>query len=81
MHVSIERRISVANCWATSRIALLDEHERYEDSYAITQEFREWITCIGENPEHLEESVLKVPETFNSHYQEEASETDEMLEI
>ena len=25
------------------RIAILDQLQRYEDSYALTQEFREWI--------------------------------------
>ena len=81
MHASLQRRITVAKCWATSRIAVLDGHERYEDSYAITQEFREWITSIEEHPEHLEESVLQMPHNLNSCLQEETSETDEMLEI
>ena len=81
MHASLQRRINVANCWATSRIALLDSNERYEDSYAITQEFREWITSIGEDSEHLESSVMKFPQTLQKHLQEETSETDEMLEI
>ena len=81
MHASLQRRITVANCWATSRIAVLDGHERYEDSYAISQEFREWITCSGEHPEHLEDSVLKVPQTFKACVEEQTSETDEMLEI
>ena len=81
MHASLQRRITVANCWATSRIAVLDGHERYEDSYAITQEFREWLTCAEENPKQLEDSVLKVPKTLNMYLQTETSETDEMLEI
>ncbi len=81
MHASLQRRINVANCWASTRIAVLDSLQRYEDSYAITQEFREWITCLGEHPEHLQDSVLKVPKALNCHYQEETSETDEMLEI
>ena len=81
MHASLQRRINVANCWATSRIALLDSNERYEDSYAITQEFREWITSIGEDSEHLESSVMKFPQTLKEYLQEETSETDEMLEI
>ncbi len=81
MHASLQRRISVANCWATTRISVLDGNERYEDSYAITQEFREWITCVGDHPEHLEDSVLKVPQSFHSYLQEETSDTDEMLEI
>ena len=43
----MERRVTVATGWASTRIAVLDKDERYEDSYAITQEFQEWITCIG----------------------------------
>ena len=81
MHASLQRRINVANCWATSRIALLDSNERYEDSYAITEEFREWITSIGEDSEHLESSVMKFPQTLKEHLQEETSETDEILGI
>ena len=49
MDAAMERRIVVATGWASTRIAVLDKEERYEDSYAITQEFCEWITCIGEN--------------------------------
>ncbi len=81
MNASLKRRITVANTWATTRISMLDSLERYEDSYAITQEFREWITCIGENPDHLDGSVLKVPHTLNLRTEEETSETDEILEI
>jgi hypothetical protein len=60
MDAALERRVSVATCWATTRINALDSAERYEDSYALTQEFREWITCIGESPELFAESVLSV---------------------
>ncbi len=81
MDAPLKRRLSVSCCWATTRIALLDKLEKYEDSYAITQEFREWITCNSDHPEHLEASVLKVPRFKNNKLQEEASETDEMLEI
>jgi len=63
MDAAMERRIVVATGWASTRIAVLDKEERYEDSYAITQEFREWITCIGENVEMLEANVLAVPRT------------------
>ena len=61
MKASLERRITVACCWASSRMSVLDCLERYEDSYAVTQEFCEWITCLGQNDEHLEASVLSVP--------------------
>ena len=60
MDAALERRVSVATCWATTRIKALDSTERYEDSYALTQEFREWITCIGESPELFAESVMSV---------------------
>ena len=60
MDAALERRVSVATCWASTRIAVLDSAERYEDSYALTEEFREWITCLGEHPELLEDSVMSV---------------------
>ena len=81
MNASIRRRITVANCWATTRIAVLDGQERYEDSYAITEEFREWITCIGENTEYLEDTVLKVPVITSSSEMQEKEDIDEILEI
>ena len=80
MKDQLQRRVNIATCWASSRIALLDSIENYEDSYAITEEFREWITCIGEHPEHLKDSVLNVPH-FLGPLSEEISGTDEKLEI
>ena len=61
MDAAMERRVSVATGWASTRIAVLDKEERYEDSYAVTEEFREWITCMGENDAMLEDNVLTVP--------------------
>ena len=61
MDAAMERRVSVATCWASTRIAVLDKDERYEDSYAVTEEFREWITCMGEDEAMLEANVLAVP--------------------
>ena len=61
MDASMERRVVVATGWASTRIAVLDKEQRYEDSYAVTEEFREWITCMGENDAMLEASVLTVP--------------------
>ena len=57
----LRRRIDVATCWATNRISVLDTLERYEDSYAIAEEFREWILHIGENDENLKGFVLNFP--------------------
>ena len=61
MDAAIERRVIVATSWVSTRIAVLDKEERYEDSYALTQEFCEWITCIGEDEAMLEANVLAVP--------------------
>ena len=47
------KRIDIATCWATNRISAMDTLERYEDSYAIAEEFREWILHIGEKNENL----------------------------
>ena len=66
MDAALERRVSVATCWATTRIAVLDSAERYEDSYALTQEFREWILCIGEHPEMLEDSVMSLKQCLQA---------------
>ena len=47
--------------WAAHRVAFLDKHKRYEDSYAVSQEFCEWTTCLNVYPEGLETSTLQVP--------------------
>ena len=39
----------------------MDTLEKYEDSYAIAEEFREWILHIGEDHENLKNSVLNFP--------------------
>jgi hypothetical protein len=39
----------------------MDTLEKYEDSYAIAEEFREWILHIGEENENLKSSVLNFP--------------------
>ena len=62
----LRRRIDVATCWATNRISVMDTLERYEDSYAIAEEFREWILHIGENDENLKDSVLNFPKELKN---------------
>ena len=57
----IRKRIDVATFWATNRISLMDTLEKYEDSYAIAEEFREWILHIGKDDENLKNSVLNFP--------------------
>jgi hypothetical protein len=56
-----KKRIDIATCWATKRISVMDILERYEDSYAIAEEFREWILHIGEKNESLRDSFLNLP--------------------
>ena len=50
--------------WATDRVTCLDSLQRYEDSYAVSQEFCEWITSVNVYPERIKAATLQVP-TFN----------------
>ena len=80
MSKPFNKRISIASCWASSRIALLDSIESYEDSYAITQEFREWIISIESKGSFIDSSVLKVPNSFRA-LKSKSSEQDELFEL
>ncbi len=81
MEPSSKRRISVSTFWAASRIAVLDSLERYEESFSVTEEFREWITCSDERPELLEASTLMVPDFSKLSRFKKQEDQDEMLEI
>ena len=82
MDAAMERRVTVATGWASTRISMLDKDERYEDSYAITQEFREWITCIGEDDTMLEANVLAVPRNPSKGRRErDSTSSDNPIEI
>ena len=70
----LRRRIEVATCWATNRIAVMDTLEKYEDSYAIAEEFREWIIDIGENNENIKNSVLNFPKELNDLFDQKIKE-------
>ncbi len=61
MNNFLRRRVDIATFWATNRISVMDTLERYEDSYAIAEEFREWILHIGENNDNLKNSVMNFP--------------------
>ena len=50
--------------WAALRVNYLDRAQRYEDSYAVSQEFCEWTTCLNVYPEGLKAATLNVPD-FN----------------
>ena len=60
--MNIRQRIAIA--WATQRVSYLDSLKRYEDSYAVSQEFCEWTTCLNVYPEGLKSATLNVPD-FN----------------
>ena len=60
--MNISQRFIIA--WAIQRVTYLDRLERYEDSYAVSQEFCEWITSFNVYPEVLNAATLNVP-TFN----------------
>ena len=47
--------------WSTQRVTYLDSLQRYEDSYAVSQEFCEWTTSFNVYPEGLKAATLKVP--------------------
>ena len=47
--------------WVTQRVTYLDSLQRYEDSYAVSQEFCEWTTSLNVYPEGLKAATLKVP--------------------
>ncbi len=81
MEPSLKRRVSIASSWASNRVSVLDNFERYEDSYAITQEFREWIVCLNQHPEQLENSVLKFPHSFVASQSKNSIDSDELLEL
>ena len=81
MHGSTQRRITVATNWAVTRIACLDDRELYEDSYALTEEFREWILCADDQPEMILDQVLMVPNFETRSENETSNESDGLLEI
>ncbi len=78
MDAAVHRRLTVAVCWALSRRATLDGQERFEESFALNEEFREWLLCLEDNPDLLEDSVLMVPQPQQI---ERRPETDGLLEI
>ena len=70
----IRKRIDVATCWATNRISVMDTLEKYEESYAIAEEFREWILHIGEENENLQNYVLNFPNELKELFDQKVNE-------
>jgi len=61
-----QRRIDVATCWASNRISVMDNLEKYEESYAIAEEFREWILNIGQDSKDLRNHVMIYPKDLSN---------------
>lgn len=84
---AIHRRLTVAVCWAVSRRATLDSRELYEESYALNEEFREWLLCLEDHPLELSQTVLMVPRDLGAgrwsgdQQGEGRPESDGLLEI
>lgn len=79
---AVHRRLTVAVCWAVSRRAALDGRELYEDSFALNEEFREWLLCLEDHPRELQASVLMVPRDLARWLEQgRRPETDGLLEI
>jgi hypothetical protein len=74
----LHRRLEVAVCWALARRAVLDSRELYEESFALNEEFREWLLCLEDHPELLEANLLMVPRSLDPT---KRPETDGLLEI
>ena len=60
------RRIDIATCWASNRITVMDNLEKYEESYAIAEEFREWILNMGQDSQDLKNYVISFPKNLNN---------------
>ena len=60
-----KRRIDIATSWASNRIIVMDKLEKYEDSYAIAEEFREWIVNMGQDSSNFSDCVLNFPKNLN----------------
>jgi hypothetical protein len=75
---TMHRRIEVAVCWALARRAALDSRELYEDSFALSEEFREWLLCLEDHPEILQANLLMVPRSLHL---DRRPGTDGLLEI
>ena len=68
------RRIDIATCWASNRITVMDSLEKYEESYAIAEEFREWIVNIGQDSSNFSDCVLNYPKDLQKFLEKKIRE-------
>ena len=67
----LRRRIDVATLWASNRISVMDTLEKYEESFAIAEEFREWIVNIGQDNENLAKYAMNCPKDLKYYFDKE----------
>ena len=68
------RRVDVATLWASNRISVMDTLEKYEESFAIAEEFREWIVNIGQDSDNLAKYVMNFPKDLKYYFDKELYE-------
>tara|TARA_B100000900_G_C19940190_1_gene457358 strand:+ start:261 stop:485 length:225 start_codon:yes stop_codon:yes gene_type:complete len=68
------RRIDIATCWASNRISVMDTLEKYEESFAIAEEFREWIVNIGQDKEDISKYVMNLPKDLKYSFDKELND-------
>jgi len=68
----VQRRLEVAVCWALTRRAVLDSRELFEESFSLNEEFREWLLCLEDHPDILQESIMMVPRGLSLRQKPEA---------
>jgi hypothetical protein len=78
MDASVHRRLTVAVCWALARRSALDTMESYEESFALSEEFREWLVALDQDLDLLKSTILMVPKDLIC---KPRPETDGLLEI
>ena len=67
----LRRRIDVATLWASNRISVMDTLEKYEESFAIAEEFRERIVNIGQGSENLAKYAMNCPKDLKYYFDKE----------
>ena len=53
--------------WASVRVTYLGRLQKYEDSYAVSQEFYEWTSALNVHPDICNDETLKVPDFNNEN--------------
>ena len=52
----------------------MDTLEKYEESFAIAEEFREWIVNIGQDKEDISKYVMNLPKDLKYSFDKELND-------